>query len=84
LDLLTRVLTAVGSAVAGAAGDRVLAAAAVVYGRAAGTVGDAFAQESRLLGGKIRAAGLAYQVTDETAVQVRSEDVAADQRGRAR
>jgi hypothetical protein len=83
LDLLTRVLQSAAESVAGAAGQPVLSDAAALYGRVAGTVGGAFAQESRLLGAKIRAAAVAYQVTDETAVQVQSEDVTPDHRGRA-
>jgi Excreted virulence factor EspC, type VII ESX diderm len=77
LDLLVRVVGLAVSAVSANAGQPAVSAAASVYGPATAAVLDAFADESRLLGAKIRAAALTYQVTDRNAVTVGSADVPA-------
>jgi hypothetical protein len=77
LDLLVRVVGLAVSAVSASAGQPSVSAAAGVYGPATTAVLDAFADESRLMGAKIRAAAVAYQVTDATAVTVGSADVPA-------
>jgi len=76
LDLLNRVIGLAASSVSANAGHPALTGAAGVYGPATGAVLDAFADESRLMGGKIRQAAVTYRVTDATAIQVRSADVA--------
>jgi hypothetical protein len=77
LDLLVRVITRAGAQISASAGSPVLTGAAGVYGPATGSVVDAFADESRLMGGKIREAAVTYRITDENAVQVQTADVPA-------
>jgi hypothetical protein len=75
LDLLVRVVELAMSAVSASAGKPAVTAAASVYGPATAAMLDAFADESRLMGAKIRAAAVTYQVTDANAVTVTSADV---------
>jgi hypothetical protein len=83
LDLLSRVLRSAAGWIVEGAGQPVLAQAGAVFGQASVALVGALGEESRLLGGKIRAAAVVYEVTDRTAVQVTSDDVAPDHRGRA-
>jgi Excreted virulence factor EspC, type VII ESX diderm len=75
LDLLARVITRAASQVSASGGSPVLSGAATGYGQAAGTVVDAFADESRLMATKLRGAAVVYRTTDETAVRVHTADV---------
>jgi hypothetical protein len=75
LDLLGRVIGLAAATISASGGQPALSAAAGVYGQATTAVVDAFADESRLMGGKVRQAALTYQVTDNTAIQVSSVDV---------